>query len=152
MPESVSKGASSRKLVSANCPSGRNASALRTTGDDSANFAGFVPRVYNWGISLTRPKYNLRANWNYRGRSRQAPVSGRGIEPGTFTWMSKQLFLDLQGEFHFSRRLVFFANLRNVGDATNDTEIFGPGTPEHAQFRQRTTYGSLWSFGLKGSF
>ena len=129
-----------------------NASALRTTGDDSANFAGYVPRVYNWGISLTRQNYNLRANWNYRGRSRQAPVSGRGIEPGTFTWMSKQLFLDLQGEYHFSPRFVLFANLRNVGDATNDTQIFGPGTPEPAQFRQRTTYGSLWSFGLKGSF
>ncbi len=35
---------------------------------------------------------------------------------------------------------------------TNDTEIYGPATPEHAQFRQRTTYGSLWSFGVKGSF
>ncbi|MDP3071772.1 MAG: carboxypeptidase regulatory-like domain-containing protein [Opitutaceae bacterium] len=129
-----------------------NASALRATGDQTADFAGYVPRVYNWGISLTRTKYNLRANWNYRGRSRQAPLTGRGVEPGTFTWMSKQLFLDLQAEYQFSRRLIFFANLRNVGDATNDTEIFGPGTPEHAQFRQRTTYGSLWSFGVKGSF
>lgn len=129
-----------------------NASALRTTGDATANFAGYVPRVYNWGISLSREKYNLRANWNYRGRSRQGPVSGRSIEPGTFTWMSKQLFLDLQGEYHFSRRFALFANLRNVGDATNDTQIFGPSTPEHAQFRQRTTYGSLWSFGVKGSF
>lgn len=129
-----------------------NASALRTTGDETADLAGYVPRVYNWGISLTRQKYNLRANWNYRGRSRQAPVTGRSIEPGTFTWTSKQLFLDVQAEYHFSRRFALFANFRNIGDATNDTQIFGPSTPEHAQFRQRTTYGSLWSFGVKGTF
>jgi hypothetical protein len=36
--------------------------------------------------------------------------------------------------------------------AASDTGIYGPGTPEHAQFRQRTTYGSLWSCGIKGSF
>ena len=129
-----------------------NASALRVTGDETANLAGYVPRVYNWGVSLNREKFNLRANWNYRGKSRQGPVTGRGIEPGTFTWMSKQLYLDLQGDYILTRRLTLFANLRNVGDATNDSQIIGPSTPEHAQFRQRTTYGSLWSFGIKGSF
>ncbi len=129
-----------------------NASALRATGNETANFAGYVPRSYNWGISLTREKFNLRANWNYRGRNRQAPLTGRSIEPGTYTWGSKQLFLDLQGEYNLARRFAVFANLRNVGDATNDTQIYGPSTPEHARFRQRTTYGSLWSFGVKGSF
>ena len=130
-----------------------NASALRATGDDTADFAGYVPRSYNWGISLSRQKYNLRANWNYRGRNRQGPVTGRSIEAGrTFTWGSKQLFLDLQAEYYLRKGFALFANLRNVGDATNDTQIYGPSTPEHAQFRQRTTYGSLWSFGVKGSF
>jgi iron complex outermembrane receptor protein len=129
-----------------------NASALRATGDDTADFAGYVPRSYNWGISLSRQKYNLRANWNYRGRNRQGEITGRSIEPGTFTWGSKQLFLDIQAEYYLRRGFGVFANLRNVGDATNDTQIFGPSTPEHAQFRQRTTYGSLWSFGVKGSF
>jgi iron complex outermembrane recepter protein len=129
-----------------------NASALRATGDDTADFAGYVPRSYNWGISLTRQKYNVRANWNYRGRNRQAELTGRSIEPGTFTWGSKQLFLDIQAEYYLRKRFAVFANLRNVGDATNDTQIYGPSTPEHAQFRQRTTYGSLWSFGVKGSF
>ncbi len=129
-----------------------NASALRATGDATANFAGYVPRVYNWGVSLTRPKFNLRANWNYRGRNRQGAVTGRSIQAGTFTWGSKQLFLDLQGEYVLRRGLSVFANLRNVGDATNDTQIYGPLTPEHAQFRQRTTYGSLWSIGVKGTF
>ena len=129
-----------------------NASALRATGDDSADFAGFVPRTYNWGLSLTRAKFNLRANWNYRGLNRQAPLTGRSIQASTYTWGAKQLFLDLQGELLLRRGFALFVNFRNVGDATNDTGIYGPGTPEHAQFRQRTTYGSLWSCGIKGSF
>ena len=129
-----------------------NASALRATGDDTADFAGYVPRTYNWGVSFTRAKFNLRTNWNYRGLNRQAALTGRSIEAGTYTWGAKQLFLDLQGEYRLRPQLALFANLRNVGDATNDTGIYGPNTPEHAQFRQRTTYGSLWSFGLKGSF
>jgi outer membrane receptor for ferrienterochelin and colicin len=129
-----------------------NASTLRATGDDTADFAGYVPRSYNWGISLSRQTFNVRANWNYRGSNRQAEVTGRSIESGTFTWGSKQLFLDIQAEYYLRKRFAVFANLRNVGDATNDTQIYGPSTPEHAQFRQRTTYGSLWSFGVKGSF
>lgn len=129
-----------------------NATVLRATGDDTADFAGFVPRSYNWGASLTRERYSLRANWNYRGLSRGAPVIGRGIEPGTFSWTSKFLFLDLQAEYFLRKKFSIFANLRNVGDATNDTQIYGPSTPAHAQFRQRTTFGSLWSFGVKGSF
>jgi iron complex outermembrane recepter protein len=129
-----------------------NATALRATGDSTANFAGFVPRSYNWGISLTRERYNLRANWNYRGRARGSAVTGRSIEPGTFNWTSKFLFLDLQGEYYLYKRFAVFANLRNVRDATNDFKVYGPSTPEHARFQRRTTYGSLWSFGVKGSF
>jgi TonB-dependent receptor len=130
-----------------------NATALRATGDENANFANYVPRSYNWGVSLTRPKFNVRANWNYRGLSRGSPVAvGRSIAPGTFNWTSKLLFLDLQGEYYIRKQFAVFVSMRNIGDATNDTQIFGPSTPQEAQFRQRTTYGSLWSFGLKGSF
>lgn len=129
-----------------------NATVLRATGDDGANFSGYVPRSYNGGVSLSREKFNVRANWNYRGMSRGDPVTGRGIAPGTFSWTSKLLFLDLQGEFVLRKGLSVFASFRNIGDATNDTQIFGPNTPELAQFRQRTTYGSLWSFGVRGTF
>ena len=129
-----------------------NASTLRATGDSTANFAGYVPRAYNWGVSLTRQRYNIRLNWNYRGRAREDAVTGRSIEPGTYNWTSKFLFLDVQAEYFVRKNLAVFANLRNVGDATNDTQIYGPSTPEVARFRQRTTYGSLWSFGVKGSF
>jgi iron complex outermembrane recepter protein len=129
-----------------------NASALRATGGATANFAGYVPRSGSWGVSLTRPKYHLRANWNYRGRNRGNLVTGRGIEPSTYNWESKRLYIDLSGEYTFHRRFAVFANLRNIRDASDDVEIAGPSTPPHAQFRAREEYGSLWTIGVKGTF
>jgi TonB-dependent receptor len=134
-----------------------NASAQRVTGDATAtaNFAGYIPRSGSWGASLTRPGYNLRVNWNYRGRQRRAVVNANpaaSIEPGTYNWGSKRLYLDVSAEYALTRRLALFTNLRNLNDATEDTEISGPSTPAHAQFRSRLDFGSLWTFGLKGTF
>jgi hypothetical protein len=130
-----------------------NASALRATGEGASNFAGYVPRTASWGVSLTRPKYNVRMNWNYRGRQRRGIVAtGRSIEPGTYNWGNKRLYIDVLGEYNLSRRFALFANLRNLNDATEDFEIAGPSTPAHAQFRQRIDFAALWTFGLKGKF
>ncbi len=132
-----------------------NASAQRVTGDPTAtaNFAGYIPRSGSWGVSLTRPGYNLRVNWNYRGRQRRGIVAtGASIEPGTYNWGSKRLYVDVSAEYSLTRRLALFTNLRNINDATEDAEIAGPNTPAHAQFRSRLDFGSLWTFGLKGTF
>ncbi len=129
-----------------------NGSAQRVTGDDTVSFAGFIPRSGSWGISLTRPTYNVRLNWNYRGRSRNNLVSGIGIEDSTFNWTSKRMYLDVVGEYYFWKRMAFFFNLRNLGDATEDVKIFGPSTPRVARFRTRIDYASLWTFGVKGTW
>jgi hypothetical protein len=130
-----------------------NATALRATGDGADNFAGFIPRSGSWGVSLNREKYNVRVHWNYRGRQRRGPIAaGTSIEPGTYNWGSKRLYLDVLGEYYLTRRIALFANFRNIGDATEDFEVAGPSTPAHAQFRQRTDFGSLWTFGLKGKW
>jgi iron complex outermembrane receptor protein len=129
-----------------------NASKQRLLGDETASLAGFIPFSASWGVSLTRPKWNARVNWNYRGRQRNAPVTGVGIESGTFNYSAKRLYVDVLGEYYFWKRVGFFVNLRNVGDATEDIEITGPSTPQHAQFRQRIDYASLWTIGIKGTF
>jgi TonB-dependent receptor len=130
-----------------------NASTLRATGDAAANIAGFIPRTANWGVSLTREHYNIRLRWNYSGRQRRALVAaGRSIEAGTYNWGSKRLLFDLSGEYFVRQHVAVFANLSNLYDAPVDVEIAGPSTPEHAQFRQRQTFGSMWTFGVRGSF
>jgi iron complex outermembrane receptor protein len=131
-----------------------NMSAQRATGDETRSFNNYQPRIYNWGISLTRPKFNVRMNWNYRGRRRGTYIaeSPRSIEAGTYTWQSKRLYIDLSGEYTLTRRIGIFASMRNLNDATEDTERRGPNTPEHAQLNSREDFGSLWTIGIKGSF
>lgn len=130
-----------------------NIGATTLTGDDSGSFAGYIPRTYNWGVSLTRPRYNVRANWNYSGRARQTIVAaGRSIEPGTYTWGAKRLILDISGEFLVYKKWSAFMNLSNFTDEPVDLEIAGPSTPDQAQFRSRTSYGAQWTFGLKTTF
>jgi len=72
-----------------------NASKQRLLGDINANFAGFIPFSASWGVSLTREKWNALVNWNYRGLQRLAPITGAGIEPGTFTYNSKLMYVDV---------------------------------------------------------
>ena len=131
-----------------------NMTAQRAVGDATASFNNYQPRIYNWGVSLTRPKYNVRMNWNYRGRRRGTYIaeSPRSIEAGTYTWQSKRLYIDLSGEYTLTRRIGIFASMRNLNDATEDTERRGPNTPEHAQLNSREDFGSLWTIGIKGTF
>ncbi len=129
-----------------------NASSQRLLGDETASLTGFISRSASWGVSLTRQKWNVRVNWNYRGRQRNAPVTGVGLEPGTFNYSGKRLYVDVLGEYYIWKRVGLFANLRNVTDATEDTEILGAHTPAHAQFRQRIDYAALWTIGVKGTF
>lgn len=130
-----------------------NASAQRMTGDEAGNFAGYIPRTYNWGVSLNRPRYNIRANWNYSGRARAGIVAaGRSIDPATYTWISKRMVVDLSAEYRFHKRISAFMNLSNITDEPIDTEVAGPRTPDHAQFRARIEYGAQWTFGIRGTF
>jgi hypothetical protein len=75
----------------------------------------------------------------------------RSPAPGTCNRGPENLALDLQGEYHLTKFVTVFANLRNVNHATADFEIAGPITPPHAQFRSRQDFGSRWTVGLKGS-
>ena len=131
-----------------------NFSSQRAKGTD--NMQDMNPFVMNWGVSLNRPKWNLRINENYRGIQRRGIVAStatNGIEPGTYNYRPKRLYIDVTGEYYLRRSLGIFFAMRNIGGATEDTKIYGPNTPAYAKFRQRDDYGgSLWTAGIKGSF
>ena len=130
-----------------------NVSAQRVTGDVTGSFTGYTPRLANWGVSLSRPKFTAKLNWNYTGLKRLGPVAaGRSIEANTYNWSSKRLVIDFNAEHFLTKRLTLFCSLSNLFDDPVDNKIYGPSTPDYARFRQRQNYGSLWTFGLKGLF
>jgi iron complex outermembrane recepter protein len=117
-------------------------------------FQNMIPFNVNWGLSLTRQKFNLRINENYRGiqRRNMTALTTRGIEPGTYTYRTKRLYIDVSGEYYLRRSFGLFISIRNIGSATEDQKIYGPNTPRYARFRQSDDYSSLWTFGVKGTF
>ena len=116
--------------------------------------AGFneISRFGAWGLSFTRPKFNVRLNWSYRADQVLNEVTGLSIEPGTFSYTPGFTKLDVLGEYNLTRRLALFANLRNVADVPNAGTTAGPNTPRHATLRFQERYGSLWTLGIKGTF
>ena len=122
-------------------------------GTEATNLGGFVPRVANYGVSLTRPKFSVRLNWNYRGRTINNRVpAGASIDPEAFNITPARRTCDFIGQYNFYRHLSLFANLRNIFDVPIRTLIAAPTTPRQAQFRNELRYGSLWTFGIKGTF
>jgi TonB-dependent receptor len=130
-----------------------NGTAQRATGEAADNFSGYVPRTASWGFSFTREKFNVRTNWNYRGKNRRGLVAaGASIEPSTYNYGAKYLFVDILGEYRFAKRTSFYFNLRNFTDSPEDFKIYGPNTPAVARFNSRIDYAALWTFGIRGSF
>lgn len=129
-----------------------NATVQRASGEQAANFSGFIPQTYNWGISLNRPKYNVRANWNYVSRARAGLLTGRSIEPNSYQWTSKRLLVDLSAEYSFSKSIGAYITVGNLTDETQDYERAGPHTPVNSQFYFRDWFGALWTVGVKSTF
>ena len=109
-----------------------------------------TPFSFNWGLSLTRPRWNVRINENYRGQKRVSPVTGNGIEAGSYEYYKKRLFIDVSAEYYLRPSLGLFLSIRNLNNAPEDLKIYGPSTPDYARFRAREAYHPLWTVGVKG--
>lgn len=111
-----------------------------------------IPRYAAWGVSFTRPRFNVRVNWTWRADQTQAEITGAGIEPGTYNYTPGYTKIDVLGEYTLWKRVALFANLRNITDVADRGITVGPSTPQHAILRFQERYGSLWTIGVKGTF
>jgi len=129
-----------------------NSSMQHATGPVET-FQDMTPLTTNWGVSLTRKKFNLRANWNYRGLQRRGAIgAARGIESGSFAYFAPRRYIDVSGEYYLRPEFGLFFSMRNIGDQAEDTLHYGPNTPGWAKFSRRNTFGGLWTVGVKGAF
>lgn len=130
-----------------------NYSYQRATGEEADNFAGYIPRSANWGVTLTRPKFTLRVRWNYESRSRQARIApGRSIGPDVYNWRDSRLLLTLSGEYRISKNYAFFFDSNNTTDEPLHFDTSGPQTPEWAARRMNISNVRLLTIGIKGNF
>ena len=130
-----------------------NMSTQRQTGLLASTFNNNRPRQYKWGFTLSRPKFNVRANWAYQAKRQRNLVTGASIPADTYNWDSKKLNIDVQGEYFFRKNMSVYVAMRNLNDSTDDMQRYSEKlTPLHARFLQRNDYGSLWTMGMKSNF
>ena len=130
-----------------------NGTALRATGDAANNFFGYIPRTYSWGISLSREKFSVQMNWNYRSQRRTGQgATGNSIDPATFDWDTSRINLDGGAEYQMARHFTLYVTVRNATNAPSDSVTYGPLTPDNARFNRRGLYNALWTMGLKARF
>ena len=128
------------------------ANATSQRAKDTDELQDMTPFSANWGLSLTRAKWNLRINENYRGQKRTGRVTGTNLDPGTYNYYKKRLFIDVSGEYYLRPSLGLFVSVRNLNNAPEDQKVYGPRTPDYARFRAREAYHPLWTVGMKGAF
>lgn len=129
-----------------------NGTEMQLSGATTADFSGFTDRTINWGVSLDRPRFSTKLNWNYTGPRRQTAVTGANVPAGTYTYLKSRLQIDVNLEWRFSRRLGAYATVRNLTNMSNVTESYAPNTPAYARTRQIDLFGAAYTFGIKGSF
>jgi TonB-dependent receptor len=130
-----------------------NGSVIKAQGANEANFAGYIPRSANWGITLSRPKFTLRARWNYESRSRGAlQAAGRSTGPETYQWRAERLLFTFGGEYKLWKTHYLFFNVSNATDEPMAFEYAGPETPEWARRGTYIQYTPLVTIGVQGRF
>ena len=129
-----------------------NGTEMQLSGATTADFSGFTDRTINWGLSLDRPRFSTKLNWNYTGPRRQNAVVGANVPAGTYTYLKSRLQIDVNVEWRLSRRLGVYATVRNLTNMSNVTEAYAPNTPVYARTRQIDLFGAAYTFGLKGTF
>lgn len=117
-----------------------------------ADFRGFVQKTINYGVAFNRARFTFRANVNERGRERRSAFTGAGVEPGVYDYMAPRTTVDVSSEYRFTRRFALYGTVRNLFNAPENLERYGPSTPGYAKLRQRADWRPLITLGLRATF
>jgi TonB-dependent receptor len=129
-----------------------NFTDTRPQGARSADFGGTLRRSVNWGIGLSRPRYSLNLNWNFRGKQRGALITGANVPSGTYIYQASRLLLDLSAEYRLRKGIALYATARNLTNEAQNEQRYSAGTPYYARNFGTTDTGAFFTVGVKGEF
>jgi iron complex outermembrane recepter protein len=127
-----------------------NGTKLWIGGTERSPFTQSAPESFNFGLSVSRKPLLFMAKWNYRGRQRGTEIPSLG--PDAFEYEEARQTLDLNLEYHWSRRISLFANAQNVFNEPIVTLRRGSETPAYAQRMLTSVTGATFAVGLKGTY
>ena len=127
-----------------------NATKLNLDGNKDADWRGFIEESANWGVSWSGQKFGAKVKWNYRGEQFRSPQSAYGT--GGAEYYGDRLYLDLNFDYKFSKRLTVFLNARNVTNEPQVIQRYGDDTPAYARDYQLEEFAVQYAIGIKGTF
>jgi TonB-dependent receptor len=104
---------------------------------------GLSPKAANGGIRFRYRNLNLqvRSTWQAaRLLSINSPTNG-------YLWLAERTLIDVSGGYRISSQLELMLSVRNVFNAPTRQYSNEPGRTQLYD-----VYGSLWNFGIKGTF
>ena len=134
-----------------------NATRLRLSGGDQADFSAFAPSNYAGGINFVRPRFYVKLTFTYQGETRQTAVgvsTANGIPAETFNYQGERLRVGLNAQFSLTKQVAIFGAMTDINDPgfNIDNTQYPPGAAEYLKKRRRQELGSIITVGFKGRF
>ena len=130
-----------------------NGTHLRISGPGADNFAGFAPLVLNGGFSYATSRFLLKLNVSRTGRTRDAVVAESATVPAaTYNSADVRMVMDGSVEYRLHRNFGLYVSVRNLANEPRPLITHSANAPAYTEPRSYTYYGSLWTFGIKGTF
>ena len=134
-----------------------NATRLRLSGGDQADFSAFAPSNYAGGINFVRPRFSVKLTFTYQGETRQTAVgvsAANGIPAETFNYQGERLRVGLNAQFSLTKQVAIFGSMTDINDPGFNiaNTQYPPGAAEYLKKRRRQELGSIITIGLKGRF
>ena len=130
-----------------------NATRLRRSGANAADFSSFSPLNINWGGSYVRKRVAVKLNIAYSGEvkgNRIAPSAAVPVD--TFQHVAPKTTVDLYTEFRLLKRLSLYASASNLTGEPKRTLRYAPSTPDYARPFRYQDFGTLVTVGARYDF
>ncbi|MGH7956435.1 MAG: TonB-dependent receptor domain-containing protein, partial [Opitutaceae bacterium] len=124
----------------------------RPQGARSADFGGTLRRSVNWGVGLSRPRYSMNLNWNFRAKQRGALIGGANVPGATYSYQAARLLLDVSAEYRIRKGLALYATARNLTNEVQNQQRYNADTPYYARNFNVIDTGAFFTLGVKGEF
>lgn len=130
-----------------------NLTIMDLSGPNADDFTRFTPRTASWGISYSRPKFNVKMNVTNIGMRRIEPVAPTAvIAANSYRYYLPWTRIDLSAEYMFTKQIGIYGSVRNLFGAPLLQGTWAADTPDYARVDLYQFTGAVFTLGLKGSF
>lgn len=136
-----------------------NYTKLDLAGSATADFTGFNPETFAYGVNFTRKRYSVRFLMQIQGETRRTPVAASaatGIPAGTYLWQEPKRRPTLTLAYSITKSLSVYGTVSDFfGDGFVDRQFrYSEGTPtaDYAKIQRVIETGTQATIGIRGKF